>query len=106
MTRTEVASPPTHTTSPSRQPSRSETVVSACFVDLPRSAAEAAFEILGRHHGGSPLFLVSSDGALEERLGGIEDSSDLHAELKQVLGPRCIGYTRPRAAEPEMEQVS
>jgi DNA polymerase-3 subunit alpha len=78
----------------------------ACFVDLPRSAAEDAFEILSRYRGGSPLFLVSSDGALEQRLGAIEDSSDLHAELKQVLGPRCIGYTRPRTPEPEMEQVS
>jgi DNA polymerase III subunit alpha len=78
----------------------------ACFVNLPRSAAQQAFEILGRHRGGSPLFLVSSDGELEERLGSIDDSSDLHAELKRVLGPRCIGYTRPQAAEPEMEQVS
>jgi DNA polymerase-3 subunit alpha len=78
----------------------------ACFVDLPRSAAQQAFEIIGRHKGGSPLFLVSSDGALEERLGGVKDSSDLHAELKQVLGPRCIGYSRPQSAEPEMEQVS
>jgi DNA polymerase-3 subunit alpha len=77
-----------------------------CFVDLPRSAAQQAFEIIGRHQGGSPLFLVSSDGALEERLGGVKDSSDLHAELKQVLGPRCIGYSRPQSAEPEMEQVS
>jgi DNA polymerase-3 subunit alpha len=77
-----------------------------CFVDLTRSAAEEAFEIIGRHQGASPLFLVSSDGALEERLGGVEDSSDLHAEFKQVLGPRCIGYSRPQSAEPEMEQVS
>jgi len=78
----------------------------ACFVDLPRSAARKAFEIIGRYHGGSPLFLVSSDGELEERIGAVEDSSDLHAELKQVLGPRCIGYARSRATEPEMEQVS
>jgi DNA polymerase-3 subunit alpha len=78
----------------------------ACFVDLPRSAAGKAFEIIDRHHGGSPLFLVSSDGELEERIGAVEDSSDLHAELKQVLGPRCIGYARPRTREPEMEQVS
>jgi DNA polymerase-3 subunit alpha len=78
----------------------------ACFVDLPRSAARKAFEIIGRYHGGSPLFLVSSDGELEERIGAVEDSSDLHAELKQVLGPRCIGYARSRTTEPEMEQVS
>jgi DNA polymerase III subunit alpha len=78
----------------------------ACFVDLPRSAAEEAFEVLGRHRGGSPLLLVSSDGELEELIGAVEDSSHLHAELEQALGPRCIGYTRPRAAEPEMEQVS
>ncbi len=78
----------------------------ACFVDLPRSAAEKAFEIVGRHRGGSPLYLVSSEGDLEERIGAVEDSSDLHAELKQVLGPRCITYAKPRAAEPEMEQVS
>jgi DNA polymerase III subunit alpha len=78
----------------------------ACFVDLPRSAAQQAFEIIGRHQGRSPLFLVSSDGALEERLGSVEDSSDLHAELKQVLGSKCIGYARPQSAAPEMEQVS
>ena len=78
----------------------------ACFVDLPRSVARRAFEIIGRHHGGSPLFLISSDGALEERIGVVKDSSDLHAELKQVLGPRCLGYARPQSAEPEMEQVS
>jgi DNA polymerase-3 subunit alpha len=78
----------------------------ACFVDLPRSAARQAFEIIGRHQGGSPLFLVSSDGELEEQLGGVEDSSDLHAELKQLLGPKCIGYLGPQSAEPEMDQVS
>ena len=78
----------------------------ACFMDLPRSAARQAFEIIGRHQGSSPLFLVSSDGELEERLGGVEDSSDLHAELKQLLGPKCIGYLRPQSTEPEMEQVS
>ncbi|MDF2701128.1 MAG: polc: polymerase alpha subunit [Rubrobacteraceae bacterium] len=76
----------------------------ACFVDQPRSAAQKAFEIVGQHRGSSPLFLVSSDGALEERIGAVEDSSELHAELKQILGPRCISYTRPQ--EPEMEQVS
>ena len=71
-----------------------------------RSDVQRAFGIIGRHRGESPLLLVSSDGRLEERLCTVEDSSDLHAELKQALGPRCIGYSRPRTAEPEMEQVS
>ena len=77
-----------------------------CFLDLPRSAVEEAFGVIDRHRGGSPLFLVSSDGRLEEHICAVQDSSDLHAELKQVLGPRCLGYARPRTAEPEMEQVS
>jgi len=76
------------------------------FVDLPRSAVEEAFGVMDRHRGGSPLFLVSSDGQLEEHICTVEDSSDLHAELKRVLGPRCISYARPQATEPEMEQVS
>jgi DNA polymerase-3 subunit alpha len=76
------------------------------FVDLPRSAVEEAFGVMDRHRGGSPLFLVSSDGQLEEHICTVEDSSDLHAELKRVLGPRCISYVRPQAAEPEVEQVS
>jgi DNA polymerase III subunit alpha len=42
---------------------------------------------------------------LEEKIGGISDTSDLHAELKQILGPRCLTYTSP-TPEPEMEQVS
>jgi DNA polymerase III subunit alpha len=77
-----------------------------CFLDLPRTAVEEAFGVIDRHRGGSPLFLVSSDGRLEEHICAVQDSSDLHAELKQVLGPRCLGYARPRTAEPEMEQVS
>ena len=77
-----------------------------CFLDLPRTAVEEAFGVIDRHRGGSPLFLVSSDGRLEEHICAVQDSSDLHAELKQVLGPRCVGYARPRTAEPEMEQVS
>jgi DNA polymerase III subunit alpha len=76
------------------------------LVELRRSAVEQGLEIIGRHPGGSPLSLVSSDGGLEVPLGGVEDSSELHAELKQVLGPRCISYTRPQTAEPEMERVS
>ena len=77
-----------------------------CFLDLPRTAVEEAFGVIDRHRGGSPLFPVSSDGRLEEHICAVQDSSDLHAELKQVLGPRCLGYARPRTAEPEMEQVS
>ena len=77
-----------------------------CFLDLPRTAVEEAFGVIDRHRGGSPLSLVSSDGRLEEHICAVQDSSDLHAELKQVLGPRCLGYARPRTAEPEMEQVS
>jgi hypothetical protein len=47
---------------------------------------------------------VSSEEMLEEKIGNITDSSDLHAELKRLLGPRCLSYTSP--AEPPMEQVS
>jgi DNA polymerase-3 subunit alpha len=74
------------------------------FVGLPRRAAELAFEIIGRRKGESPLSLVFDDGT-EERIFSVEDSSDLYAELKQVLGPRCLSAVR-RAVEPEMEQVS
>ena len=76
------------------------------FVDRPKSLVHEAFRIIGRHSGGSPLFLVSGDRELEEQIYGVEDSSDLHAELKQLLGPRCIGYSRPSAPKPVMEQVS
>ena len=73
------------------------------FVGLPRRDAEKAFEIIGRHRGETPLLLAS--GALEEEIAGVEDSSDLYAELKQLLGPRCVSAVRP-APEPAMEQVS
>jgi DNA polymerase III subunit alpha len=78
------------------------------FVGRSREVAQAAFELLRRHPGETPLFLVTGDGLLEEKIGGIADTSDLHAELKQLLGPRCITYTSPvpGAQEPEMEQVS
>lgn len=80
------------------------------FVGLSRSEAEAAFGVLARHPGDHPLFLLSRDGSLEERICTVDDSTDLHAELKQVLGPRCISAVRrisaPEKAEPEMEQVS
>jgi DNA polymerase III subunit alpha len=75
------------------------------LVGLSRQNAERAFEIIGRHRGESPLLLVSGDGALEEQIAGVENSSDLYAELKQLLGPRCISAVRP-VSEPEMEQVS
>jgi DNA polymerase-3 subunit alpha len=74
------------------------------FIGLPHKAAREAFELIRRHPGESPLFLVSGDGMLEEKIGGISDTSDLHAELKQILGPRCLSYASP-AAEPEVEQV-
>jgi DNA polymerase III subunit alpha len=75
------------------------------FVGLSRQDAERAFEIVGRHPGESPLLLVSDDGALEERIAGVENSSDFYAELKQLLGSRCVSAVR-RAPEPTMEQVS
>jgi len=74
------------------------------FVGLSRQEAGRAFEIIGRHRGESPLLLVSGDGT-EERIFAVSDSSDLYAELKQLLGPRSISTAR-RVAEPEMEQVS
>jgi DNA polymerase III subunit alpha len=74
------------------------------FVGLSRGVAREAFGLLRRHPGESPLILVSGDGR-SEKIGGIADASDLHAELKQLLGPRCLSYTSPDT-EPEMEQVS
>jgi len=75
------------------------------FLGLSRKAAHEALALLEQYPGESPIFLVSGDGMLEEKIGGIADSSELHAELKHLLGPRCLTYTSP-AAEPEMEQVS
>ncbi len=75
------------------------------FVGLSRQDVERAFEIIDRHPGEHPLLLASGDGALEEQIAGVENSSDLYAELKQLLGPRCISAVR-RLTEPEMEQVS
>jgi DNA polymerase III subunit alpha len=74
------------------------------FVGLSHQDAERAFEIIGRYRGSSPLLLVSSDGG-EERIFTVESSSELYAELKQLLGPRGISAVR-RASEPEIEQVS
>jgi DNA polymerase III subunit alpha len=80
----------------------------SCFVGLPKASAEEAFGLLAKHPGSSPVFLVSPAEGLQERVFEVQDSSDLHAELKQILGPRCLSYTRREApaAEPEMEQVS
>ncbi len=75
------------------------------FVGLARGKAEEAFGLLRRYSGESSLFLVSGDGMVEEKIGGVSDTSDLHAELKQILGPRCLSYASP-TANPEMEQVS
>ncbi len=75
------------------------------FVGLPRKLAEEAFEVIGCHPGKSPLVLVSDDGIPEETICTVDDSSDLYAELKQLLGSRCISTDR-RTAEPKMEQVS
>jgi hypothetical protein len=75
------------------------------FVGHSRKVAQKVFELLQRHPGESPVFLVSGVGMREEKIGAIADTSDLHAELKQLLGARCLTYTSP-AAEPQMEQVS
>ncbi len=77
------------------------------FVGLSREIVDEAFGVISRSPGGSPILLVSRDGSLEEKIGGVEDTSDLHARLKQILGPRCISYARPVAeSAPEMERVS
>ncbi len=80
----------------------------SCFIGLSRASAEEAFGLLAKNPGGSPVFLVSPADGLEERVFDVEDSSDLHAELKQILGPRCLSYSRQETApaEPEMERVS
>ena len=75
------------------------------FVGHSRKVAQEAFELLLRHPGESPVFLVSGVGMREEKIVDIADTSDLHAELKQLLGARCLTYTSP-AAEPQMERVS
>ena len=77
----------------------------SAFVGLSRKVAHQAFELLLRHPGERPLFLVSGDEIPEEEIGAISNTSDLHAELKQLLGPTCLTYSPP-TAEPEMEQVS
>ncbi|MDQ3833790.1 MAG: DNA polymerase III subunit alpha, partial [Actinomycetota bacterium] len=75
------------------------------FVGLSRTTAEEAFSAIARHPGGNPLVLISNDGIPAETICTVEDSSDLYAELKQLLGPRCISAVLT-AMQPEMEQVS
>jgi len=77
----------------------------AVFVDRPRFVVEEAFEIIRRYRGESPLLLLSADGALQERIMGVDDSSDLYAELKQLLGPHCVSSVH-KVSETPMEQVS
>ncbi len=85
----------------------------AAFVGLSHDEASQAFELVSRYPGTSPVFLFSIGDGLEEKICAVEDSSDFHAELKQILGPKCISYASlvtPGSAEPvtepEMEQVS
>ncbi len=82
----------------------------ATFIGRSREEASRAFDLLGWYPGQSPVFLYSREDGIEELICAIEDSSDLHAELKQILGSKCISYTSPVApdteVEPEMEQVS
>ena len=82
----------------------------ASFVGLPQGEASRAFELLGRYPGESPVLLYSVEDGLEERICAVDDSSDFHAELKQILGAKCISYasqiTPVATVEPEMEQVS
>jgi DNA polymerase-3 subunit alpha len=75
------------------------------FVEKPRSLVNEALDIITCHPGGSPLVLISDDGSIEETICTVQDSSDLYAELKQLLGPRCISAIQ-QTAEPEVEQVS
>ncbi|CAN5900830.1 DNA polymerase III subunit alpha [soil metagenome] len=74
------------------------------FVGRTRTEAEQVFEVISKHPGDSPLFLISPDGH-EEQINEVDDSTDLHAGLKQLLGATCISQKRPGPA-PEMEQVS
>jgi DNA polymerase III subunit alpha len=75
------------------------------FVGLSRAVAEEAFAVIACHPGESPLVLISTEGIPEQTICTVEDSSDLYAELKQLLGSKCISVVR-KAVEREMEQVS
>jgi DNA polymerase-3 subunit alpha len=72
---------------------------------LPRAVVEEAFAVICCHPGDSPLVLVSDDGILEETICTVEDSSDLYAELKQLLGSRCVSAVRAVSGA-AMERVS
>ncbi len=78
------------------------------FVGRSRTVATEAFEVLRRYPGPSPLTLVSDDGTLDEKICAVEDSSDFHAELKQVLGAKCLYHASRESApvQAEMERVS
>ena len=75
------------------------------FVGLSHTYVREAFSVIARYPGDAPLVLVSNDGVSEEIICTVEESSDLYAELKQLLGLRCISAVR-RAAEQGMERVS
>lgn len=62
------------------------------FLGRPRTVLEAALSVIERHPGGSPLVFKSKNGLDIEELTAftVEDSSSLHAELKQMLGDECI----------------
>jgi DNA polymerase-3 subunit alpha len=75
------------------------------FVGLSHTYVREAFSVIARYPGDAPLVLVSNDGVSEEIICTVEVSSDLYAELKQLLGLRCISAVR-RAAEQGMERVS
>ena len=79
----------------------------AAFEGRPRSLALRAFEVVRRYPGESPLILVS-DGGRQEEVCTVDDSSDLFAELKQLLGPRAVSGAPPAPPEPAaaVERVS
>jgi DNA polymerase-3 subunit alpha len=80
------------------------------FVGIPRREAQRALDVIRKYPGENPLILTSNNGSdFEEQLAfNVEDCNDLHAELKQLLGVKCIsngGWRKPAPA-PAMEQVS
>ncbi|MCA3747953.1 MAG: hypothetical protein IN808_02300, partial [Rubrobacter sp.] len=77
----------------------------AAFEGRPRALALRAFEIIRRHPGESPLILVS-DGGRQEEVCTVDGSSDLFAELKELLGPRAVSVSPPAEPVGVVEQVS
>lgn len=69
------------------------------FVGMTRAEAAKAFDLISCFPGDSPLVLVTDDGAVERQICAVEDSGDLHAELKRILGLQSIGYTKPEVVE-------